>query len=281
MSQHVVSPVLTTPLRPVSIVLAGCGGTGSQLLSGLARLNAALVALGHPGLEVTVYDPDTVTSANVGRQLYSPADVGHPKAVIAVTRINQFFGLSWRAEIEPFPPATLPPHWRPKLIVSAVDTARARLEIGKACRLLKVPYWLDTGNSHQTGQAILGTSTELPQPAGAYESRLPTVLDCYPDLPTRREEEHGPSCSLAAALEQQDLFINQEIATAALALLWQAFRSGTLSVHGAFIDSRQIIRRPLPVDRATWQRMDVKWAKNQPGHGKYKNAEELACRRQS
>ena len=42
----------------VSIALAGAGGIGSQMLSGLARLDAAIRALGHPGLDVTVYDPE-------------------------------------------------------------------------------------------------------------------------------------------------------------------------------------------------------------------------------
>lgn len=35
--------------RPVTVWLLGAGGTGSELLDGLARLHAALLALGHPG----------------------------------------------------------------------------------------------------------------------------------------------------------------------------------------------------------------------------------------
>ena len=40
----------------VNIALVGVGGTGSLVLSGLVRLNHALRQLGHPGIEVKVYD---------------------------------------------------------------------------------------------------------------------------------------------------------------------------------------------------------------------------------
>ncbi len=265
MSRHAVSAKLTAPERALPVVLAGCGGTGSQLLSGLARLHVALRALGHPGLAVTVYDPDTVTHANVGRQLYSPADVGWPKAVIAVTRVNQFFGLAWRAEPHRFPPASLPE--RPALVCSAVDSPQARLEIDRTCRKLRALYWLDTGNTRTSGQVILGTPNPgIPQRGQTTEARLPTVTECYPELARATDADPGPSCSLAAALDEQDLFVNQDVATAACALLWQAFRTGVLTIHGAFVDSHGLARRALPVDRAIWARLGVAWARRASRH---------------
>eukprot|EP01031_Cornospumella_fuschlensis_P020928 gene20928-25647_t len=42
----------------------------------MAKSSRAMRALGHPcGLHVRAFDPDTVSEANVGRQLYSRADV--------------------------------------------------------------------------------------------------------------------------------------------------------------------------------------------------------------
>ena len=62
--------------RFVSSVI-GAGGTGSQMLMGLAQLHTAMIALGHPGgLDVTVIDSDQVSEANVGRQMFYPSDVG-------------------------------------------------------------------------------------------------------------------------------------------------------------------------------------------------------------
>ena len=83
--------------RKISVLLAGCGGTGSRVLSGLAQIDVALRALGHPGLTCAVFDADRVSEANIGRQLFSPADIGRYKAEVLCTRINMFFGLSWRA----------------------------------------------------------------------------------------------------------------------------------------------------------------------------------------
>ena len=53
-------------------------------------MSVALQALGHPGLHVTVFDPDTVTEANIGRQLFSGSELGLNKAAALATRINRF-----------------------------------------------------------------------------------------------------------------------------------------------------------------------------------------------
>ena len=69
-------------------------------------MSMALQALGHPGLHVTVFDPDTVSQANIGRQLFSETELGLNKAVSLVTRINRFFGYAWTAEPKCFPTKT-------------------------------------------------------------------------------------------------------------------------------------------------------------------------------
>ncbi|WP_316797351.1 ThiF family adenylyltransferase [Pedobacter agri] len=67
---HIVYPYLINPTNPVSVNLIGAGGTGSQMLTALARINQALVAIGHAGLQVNVFDNDIVQQANLARQLY-------------------------------------------------------------------------------------------------------------------------------------------------------------------------------------------------------------------
>ena len=89
--------------QPVNIVVAGAGGTGSQIITGLARLDRALRALGHPGgLAVHVWDPDRVSQANVGRQLFYDSDVGQFKCDVLIHRLNVAFGLGWKATPELF-----------------------------------------------------------------------------------------------------------------------------------------------------------------------------------
>ena len=86
---------LLKPYHPVTVFIIGAGGTGSQVITNLARMDTALQASGHPGLHVTLFDPDTVTQANIGRQLFSETELGMNKAIAAVTRINRFFGTAW------------------------------------------------------------------------------------------------------------------------------------------------------------------------------------------
>lgn len=95
---HYTDRYLLNPHHPVTVFVIGAGGTGSQVATNLARISIALQALGHPGLHLTVFDPDTVTEANIGRQLFSESELGLNKAVALVTRINRFFGFSWEAK---------------------------------------------------------------------------------------------------------------------------------------------------------------------------------------
>ena len=76
---HYTDQYLLNPYHPVTVFVIGAGGTGSQVVTCLARMGMALQALGHPGLHVTVFDPDTVTEANIGRQLFSEAETGKRK----------------------------------------------------------------------------------------------------------------------------------------------------------------------------------------------------------
>ena len=46
---HYTDNYLLKPYHPVTIHVAGAGGTGSQVIANLARMNVALQALGHPG----------------------------------------------------------------------------------------------------------------------------------------------------------------------------------------------------------------------------------------
>ena len=100
---HFTDRYLLNPRHPVTVFVIGAGGTGSQVITNLARMSMALQALGHPGLHVTVFDPDTVSQANIGRQLFSETELGLNKAVSLVTRINRFFGSVLSAAPQCFP----------------------------------------------------------------------------------------------------------------------------------------------------------------------------------
>ena len=47
---HYTDSYLMNPQHPVTVNIIGAGGTGSQVLTGMARLDVTLRALGHPGV---------------------------------------------------------------------------------------------------------------------------------------------------------------------------------------------------------------------------------------
>ena len=128
---HYIDNYLINPQHPVTVNVIGAGGTGSQVLTCLARFDTALRGLGHPGLFVTVYDPDTVTEANIGRQLFSPSDIGLNKAQCLVTRMNNFFGNGWKAVPDIYP-AILKDARRDNLAnitITCTDNVKSRLDL--------------------------------------------------------------------------------------------------------------------------------------------------------
>ena len=243
---HSVHSYLRNPQHPVTVHLVGVGGTGSQVLAGLARIHASLQALDHPGLHVTVFDPDQVSEANIGRQLFSLGDVGHNKADVLTTRINRFYGTGWESAAIPY--VISPYYWKPNILITCVDTAKARLEIGDLIRsagdgkepYAKGLYWMDFGNSQKTGQVVLGSLYKNPWVA------LKTVDEIF-DLLTVEEDDQGPSCSLAEALSKQDLFINSTLANLGCNLVWKLFREQTLSTQGLFLNLETMQTRPIKI----------------------------------
>lgn len=178
----------------VRVNLVGCGGTGSQVLSGLVRLHLAMQSLGHPhGLSVTAWDPDHVSRSNIGRQLFTVSEINRNKAECLIHRMNLHFGLDWQAEPRKYNGAG-----HADVIISCVDTAKSRAEINQTlCHRNAGPYVIDGGNDSTTAQIIIGDgSKELPLPYAV----LPELIDTKADVPNR------PSCSLAEALNHQDLW---------------------------------------------------------------------------
>jgi len=66
-----------------------------------------------------------------------------------------------------------------------------------------------------------------------------------------------PSCSAVEALERQEPFINQTLASSALAMLAQLFRYGKLTHHGAFFNAKTGQMSALPVDPKLWSKTKI------------------------
>ena len=231
--KHIVKNHMHT--HPVNIDLIGVGGGGSLVLSGLVRLHLAMKSLGHPyGLAVNVWDPDIVSQANVGRQLFAPNEVGLNKAEVLVSRYNLGFALNWKAYPERYNNSSYSRH----IIIACVDSRKSRKEIFHTLPKRNGPYVLDAGVMQTYGQVVIGNgSKELPYPY----KEIPDLIN------TRRKENNLPSCSLAEALTVQELFVNQWTATAELELCWRLLRKGGLDYRGFYINLDNGRMNPIPI----------------------------------
>lgn len=251
---HFIAPELLNPTNPISVCLIGAGGTGSQVLTGLARISHSLQQLGHAGFQVSLWDDDVITDANRGRQLFAECEVGLSKATALITRTNRFFGTAWKAVEEPFIPDTATGRY--SVYISCVDTAAARFGIAEVLQDLDLNsyhadtprYWMDFGNGRDTGQVILSTIGSIKQPASEKflpVGSLPLVTEEFAELLAKGDSEDLPSCSLAEALEKQDLFINSVLAQMGCSLLWQLFRNGLILQRGLFLNLGDFRAAPL------------------------------------
>lgn len=218
-----------------SVVVIGAGGTGTHIVHGLAMLHNALIQLGHNGLAVNVYDDDVVEPHNVGRQRFGWADVGANKAHALIAHVNRLYGLDWRAGMRRFDPKN---GRMGNILITAVDNGSTRNAVHRAFKmgiahndirevqeehqeLVSTHYWLDLGNGDKFGQVVLAAHD------------LPTCVDLFGRY---GEEESVGSCSAQESLTQQDLFINQSVATAGLSLLWDLFRRGKVTSNVIYLN---------------------------------------------
>ena len=253
MTVHFTDNYLLNPQHKITVNLIGLGGTGSQVLNALTSLNEALNAKGHPGLHVYGYDGDIVSAANIGRQKFSPADVGINKAIVLISRVNRYFGYEWEA---------LPIHYRgvknANITISCVDSAAARLEINDYLKIAhktseptdRAIYWLDFGNLKTTGQVVLGTVTSVKQPEKSkYKcvATLPNVVKQFPQMKKIKEVDQGPSCSLAQALGKQDLFMNPSIANLGMNILWNLFNDSLITSYGLYLNLKTMHVNPIKI----------------------------------
>ena len=258
MRYHYLAQYLADTQHRIAIIVVGAGGTGSHVLTNLATINHAFINLGRAPFIVTTYDPDIVEDHNVGRQMFSPADVGLNKATVLTERINRFFGTDWEAkpcifsrEIDTEDVAD------GNIIITCVDSAKARRNIGSYITMVKdadhyrhgvlrsVYYWMDIGNSLQSGQVILGSIHPIKQPVGVDRDlyNLPCWTDEFKEVRDKKEEE--PSCSLAESLGRQDLFVNKIMATYATTMLWQFFKYYRIHYRGIYINLEFMKTQPI------------------------------------
>lgn len=221
----------------VRFFLVGCGGTGSFLAPSIARLAADLI-VAERDVEVFFIDHDRVEHTNIPRQNFCYAEEGRHKAIVLATRLSRAWNIPITAITEKFEPTMLEEDWgggmRSRrvsdlhLLVGCVDNAAARRKLARALdeNLSFQPHhvwWLDCGNSNESGQVLLGSAPNAQYMKAAFQSEkicraLPSpALQASDLLKTKREEKNKQrlSCAELMLLNEQSLMVNQQVASIA------------------------------------------------------------------
>ncbi|MEO8391612.1 MAG: ThiF family adenylyltransferase [Chloroflexota bacterium] len=203
-----------------NIVLVGAGGTGAQLARNIARILYDMQTRSLHVPTFTIIDPDTVSSSNIGRSLFTKNEIGENKASLLARRFNLALGLDISAIPQRFDQKRHLHHPYNTLLIGAVDNAAARREMSAAQCLS-----IDAGNSKTTGQIACGnlhSPAQLDQylkaPKEACYRSLPSPYLVFPDLlidEAQPEQTTPLSCAQLVELNTQHLFINDLVACAA------------------------------------------------------------------
>ncbi len=251
-----------------TIVLVGCGGTGSFLADAVCRLLIGRVAL------VFLVDMDRVEPHNVGRQAFDRREIGRFKAEALAERLARRYGREIGFSVYPYDrgahagifaegaPSAL------SLLVGAVDNAAARRALA-ATLDGHGPYggyggaservWLlDCGNERNSGQVLLGNAMRPAALRGAFlrgEGRcraLPAPGLQRPDLLESPPVPSAPppDCAEAVADGTQGPTINQVVAAIAASIV-EKLLAGTCAWMGAYFDLDAGMLRPVPADPAS------------------------------
>lgn len=254
-----VSPPLSFvwgALQPVSIALVGCGGTGSHLAQALAKLAVQYRATCGQEIELLFVDGDIVEPKNIGRQLFSSADIGRNKAEVLAARFNAVFGL----KIAAMPNMLLEP-LRPmyaghrRILVGAVDNAAARRQLAASLRHWNL--WIDCGNHEYAGQVLVGSTQQSDVLRQACTvpgicAALPSPDLVAPDLLVDPVVIVQPEdCAEAVENNRQSLMINQMIATIAAQYLTSLLLRGQITSFETLVDLSSLSMRSTPITAAT------------------------------
>ena len=235
----------TSAICKLKVIVIGCGGTGSELVSKLFKMDSTVRALGGAGFDVYLVDDDVVSPSNIGRQNFWECDIGQPKASVLARRFNVFGGTNYKAVVERFSDRD----FRNCVVFGCVDNAQSRKLIHKAFKKKgHNVVWIDCGNDSASSHVVMGINAFVNNES-VY---IPSVYDLFKKQLNNDRRKDEPSCSTQEAIVRQDLGINDATAQQAVQMLWQLYRHGQISYHGTVLDLRQGSCTPIAADPDIW-----------------------------
>lgn len=194
--------------RIQAVTVVGCGGTGSFVAEGLARLLPS-------SEDLILIDMDTVEERNLTRQCFTADDIGQLKSETLAKRLADRYQRPIKYSTLPVGATKLPPG----LIIGCLDNGLARKAI--ADNIQDGQWWIDAGNGRDYGQVLIGNSEIIkkmrPSFAGSICFRLPLPSIQQPAILTQVPEQR--SCNEAVVNDEQSPTINQAMATLLLEVI--------------------------------------------------------------
>lgn len=235
-----------------SITIVGLGGTGSQVARIVGRIVYDMQRNRRHAPDILLIDPDKVEEKNVGRQLFAPCDVGQYKAEIVGKRLNYALGLATRWIPDAVDAKRHFDRYGSNIVISCVDNHLARREIHKIDGI-----HISSGNHKDAGQVVLSNSDD-PDLIRRYLDDekvryLPKEGLLFPALlepePQPEPQPENLSCAELVAIGEQDLLINDWMATVVGQYLYKLLYRQPIYSFLSYISADSMAIRSLAVCR--------------------------------
>ena len=246
-----------------TLVIVGCGGTGSLVAEGLCRL------LINSDLMLMLVDFDRVEPHNLLRQNFFAGEVGKFKSQALAERLSRQYGRKIGYSVMPYerdmfdePMGAGMYHKAMSLIIiGCVDTPEARRSIADGMSANWNNWWLDAGNGHHSGQVLLGNTQDIGRLKESFDSvghtvsKLPIPSLQLPALLIPQVEKTRPrDCAELIEDDEQSPTINQAMAMLVVDFIYRLL-TGTLTNMGAYIDLDAGTLQIVPAAPVTVARM--------------------------
>lgn len=228
----------TPRMIPQTVMVVGCGGTGSRLVPLLAQFLASITKaknargwLDNP--TILLADFDTIEEKNLLRQNFIQSDVGKHKAAVLAQRYGRAYGVNVLPILEKLDgsgsfarglASTI--NWNSMIVIMCVDSAQARRDVLKSINALCRPgsagqgaFIIDAGNEDNFGQVRFFNQNVIVNHSSVGKNDLPkmspivTDIDAIPmDFAFYRDLQDMPGQGSCADLDQT-LAINALMAT--------------------------------------------------------------------
>jgi PRTRC genetic system ThiF family protein len=236
-----------------TVTVVGLGGTGAQVARSVARIVYDMRAARLHTPKIVLIDPDPVEHKNVGRQLYTAADIGQKKAHVLMRRFNAALGLDIAA-IDQAVDADRHFERSGNLIVGCVDNHLARRELAR----VKGAVWIDAGNHVDAGQVVIGNTGDRETALRSLDGHrgktaylphagllFPALLEPEPVTITEPE----PSCAERVAAREQALLVNDWIAAVSAQYVYKLLHREPVTTFLTYISADALSVHSLPICR--------------------------------